>query len=57
VDLEWLREVYEIGLLGPGETTSGEPTMAAVMLDRVAQVVRLHRQAGVNLEGIVLLLE
>ena len=56
LEVHWLHEVYDTGLLGPGETECGELAIAACMFDRLAQIVRLHRQVGVNLEGIVLLL-
>lgn len=56
LEIEWLREVYEIGLLGAGERIEQETVIELAMLDRVAAVWRLNRVAGVNLEGVVLLL-
>ncbi len=56
VELEWLIQVYDSGLLGQGERVAEETVISSVMLDRVAEVRWLHQIAGVNLAGIVLLL-
>ena len=56
VELEFLREVYELGLIGPGELAEGRIAIPARELDRVAEVLRLHFQQGVNLPGIALFL-
>lgn len=56
VEVSWIREVYEIGLLGPGESVEGSVAIAGAMLDRLGEILRLHRQQGVNLAGIARLL-
>ena len=48
----WLREVYEAGLLGRGLRQERSISIAAVQLDRVATIVRLHHRLGVDLETI-----
>jgi len=53
VEVAWVEEAYELGLLGRGERVSGATAVEAAMLDRV---LRMHLQQGVNLAGIVLLL-
>lgn len=57
VEVRWVREVYEYGLLGSGRLEGGEPAIASVMLERVAVIRRLQLQAGLNLEGVALLLD
>lgn len=57
VELTWVEEAYELGLLGAGETVGGTVAIASRLLDRVAAIRRLNRVQGVNLPGIVLLLE
>jgi len=56
VEVAWVEEAYELGLLGRGERVSGATAVEAAMLDRVGRILRLHRQQGVNLPGIVMLL-
>lgn len=56
VQVDWLEEVFELGLLGSGEHVGGGVTVAATQLDRVARIVRLHFYDGVNLESIGVLL-
>lgn len=56
VDVQLMREVYELGLIGPGQRTEAGVAIAAEALDRVAVVLRLHLQQGVNLPGIALIL-
>lgn len=59
VKVLWLRQVHDFGLLGMGaELESGNgPRIAAVELDRVATIVRLHRGLGLDLETIALALD
>ena len=65
LELAWVREVYDYGLLGEGERLDGPPgatagddiAVAERMLDRVATIERLHRAQGVNLPGIALILD
>jgi len=64
LELAWVREVYDYGLLGEGETlpqAGGRPgddiAIAERLLGRVATIERLHRAHGVNLPGIALILE
>ena len=57
VEVTWVREVYDVGLLGTGEPVEHSIAIAARMLDRLAEVRRLTLQTGVNLPGIVMLLE
>lgn len=56
VELSFLREVYEMGLIGPGELAEGRLAIPARELDRVAEILRLHFHQGVNLAGIALFL-
>lgn len=56
VEAVWLREVYETGLLGPGEELGDSIAIAASMLDRMGDILRLHQQQGINLAGILILL-
>ncbi|MCP3916099.1 MAG: hypothetical protein GY711_11125 [bacterium] len=53
----WLREVCDRGLLGPAVRTRPTLSIAAVELDRVATIVRLHEVFGLDLEAIDLALE
>jgi hypothetical protein len=55
-ELTWVQEVYEFGLLGPGETVGGHIAIASRLLDRVAAIRRLNRVLGVNLAGVALIL-
>lgn len=57
IDVAWVRQVYDYGLLGRGEQVDDDVCVPAEMLDRVAVIRRLQVQAGVNLEGIAILLE
>jgi hypothetical protein len=56
IELTWVQEVYEFGLLGPGETVGGTVAIASRLLDRVAAIRRLNRVQGVNLAGIAVIL-
>jgi hypothetical protein len=57
VELRWVEEVYEFGLLGEGQRVAGELTIQAAMLERLALIRRLQLQQGLNLPGIALLLQ
>ena len=57
VEVEWLHEVYETGLLGPGARVGDSMAIAACMLDRMGEILRLHRQQGINLAGILKFLD
>lgn len=52
----WLREVCEYGLLG-GVVSETRLCIAAVKLDRVAAIVRLGQNWGLDLETIALVLD
>jgi hypothetical protein len=53
----WLREICDYGLLSSSTQEATEVCIAAVELDRVATIVRLHRSLSIDLETISLLLE
>ncbi len=57
LEVAWVREVYEFGLLGEGAPVEGTIAVAPRALDRVAAIRRLEIQLGANLEGIALILE
>lgn len=57
VEVKWVHEVYEMGMLGRGELVGGATAVEAAMLDRMGRILRLHRQQGINLAGIFQLLE
>ena len=56
-ELAWVQEVYDFGLLGPGERVEGTVAIASRLLDRVAAIRRLNRVLGVNLAGVALVLQ
>jgi len=53
----WLQEVCDSGLLSGRGASGGELCIAAVELDRVATIVRLHRVLGLDLEVIAATLD
>lgn len=55
VEVHWVEQVYEFGLIDVVKQERDEPAIAAEQLQRVADVLRLFRQ-GVNLEGIALIM-
>lgn len=55
VEVTVVREAYEYGLLGEGEVHEGEVAVPASRMGVVARILRLRASAGVNVEGIVLL--
>ncbi|MFT4515529.1 MAG: hypothetical protein ACI91B_004244 [Planctomycetota bacterium] len=57
VRVDWVEEVYELGLLGTGEQVADDVVISAEQLDRVAHIVRLHFYQGVNLSGVSMLLD
>jgi hypothetical protein len=56
IEVEWVQEVYDFGLLGSGERVGGTVAISARLLDRVAEIRRMNRIQGVNLAGIALVL-
>jgi hypothetical protein len=56
IELTWVREVYDSGLLGAGEPVGDTIAIASRLLDRVAAIRRLNRVQGVNLAGIAIIL-
>lgn len=56
VEVTLLREAYDQGLLGSGVDSGPSVCIAAVHMDRVATIVRLHAALGLDLETIVLVL-
>jgi len=55
-EVAWLREVYDTGVLGGGRHHEGTLVLRAVVLDRVADVVRLVRYQGLAVEEAAALL-
>lgn len=56
VEVEWVREVYDLGLLGEGTPWNDTVALELDALDRVAEIRRLHEHVGANLAGIAMLL-
>jgi len=56
VEVHWVEEVHALGLIGRGARAGDSLAIASVMLDRLAMILRLQRQQGVNLEGILVML-
>ena len=54
VQAVWLREAYDFGLLGSGVDSDSTVCIAAVRMDRVATIVRLHDVLGLDIETISL---
>ena len=57
VEVVWLREVVDSGLVGAGVRAQPTACIAAVRLDHVATIVRMHRLLGLDVEAIRLALE
>jgi hypothetical protein len=53
----WVREVYDVGLLGAGETLEELTWVPAQALDRVARILRLSTVHGLELDVIARLLD
>ena len=56
VEISWLQQVYELDMAGRGERVDGSLAIAALMLDRVAEIRRIYLQTGMELSGIAVLL-
>ncbi len=56
VEISWLQQVYELDMVGPGERVDGSLAIAALMLDRVAEIRRVYLQTGMELSGIAVML-
>jgi len=56
-ELSWVREVYEIGLLGHGRPVDDDVALHVSILDRVADVLRMSVYLGVDLTVIAALLD
>ena len=57
IEVVWLREVYEVGLLGSGVASGSAVSIPAAQMDLVATIVRLHEGLGLDVEAITLALE
>ncbi len=57
VRVVWLQEVCEAGLLRGGRGPGSVLCIAAIEMDRVATIVRLHRNLGMSLEAIAYALD
>jgi hypothetical protein len=53
----WVREVYDVGLLGTGEICDELTLVRADAMDRVARILRLSTVHGLELDVIVHLLD
>ena len=56
VEESFVEEILAFDLLGEALQRGGHRYIATTMLGRVSEIVRLHVQLGVNLEGITVLL-
>ena len=57
VEIRWLEQVTELGLLSTAERVEGALAIAARELDRVARIVRWHFHQGIDLGVVAVLLE
>ena len=57
VEVSFLVAVYEVGLLGRGERVADTFAVATTNLDRLARILQLHRQQGLDVSGIASFLE
>ena len=57
VRVRWVREVYDRGLLGHGERRGESLYVEARMLDRMAEIRRLHALLDADLAAIELFLD
>lgn len=53
----WIREAYDVGLLGAGEILDELTWVPAGALDRVARILRLRTMHGLELDVIAQLLD
>ena len=56
VEVAWLQDAYDLGMLGRGRLQDETVVIAAHMLDRAAEIVRLHVYYRLDLNAIVPLL-
>lgn len=56
VEVVWLREVVDAGLLGAGVGSGPPDAIAAVRMDHVATIVRMHLALGLDVDAIGLAL-
>ncbi len=56
VQVEWVQQVVELGLVGRCEEREGSVTMPAAQLERVAKIVQLHFYQGLELSVVSVLL-
>jgi hypothetical protein len=47
-EVEWIEEVYGMGLLGTGENVEGRTAIPSRMLERVAELRRLCHYHGLD---------
>jgi hypothetical protein len=57
IEVGWVQQVYDEGLLGEGAEVEGDLAIPATMLDRLAEIQRLQNQQGINLSGIAIILD
>lgn len=57
VQTVWLRDAYEVGLLGAGVVSGRTVAVAVTQMERVATVVRLRHVVGPDLGALSLALE
>ncbi len=57
VEVTWLQRACEVGLLAGDHEQAGVPCIAAVQLDRLSTIIRLHDVLGLDLEVIALTLD
>jgi len=55
-EASWVIEVYETGLLGRGENVDHELAILTRMLDRLADIRRMHVFQGLDLATVAALL-
>jgi len=52
IEVIWLREAVDSGLIGSGVESQPRLCIAAARLDHVATIVRLHQMLGLDVEAI-----
>jgi len=57
IQVTWLRDVYDRGLLGEGVPSEAWICVASTQMDRIATLVRLHNSLGVDIDTLAWLLE